>query len=160
MTDTPKAKRKNAKGAGRKVQEAITEQEKVFAESYAACGNATEAARQAGYKTANATGHQLLTRPRIQEYLAPLMVRAAEKREAERAERIATAAERQAWWTRVMMGLEGGADFKDRLKASELLGKCQGDFVERREITGKDGAPLQVDITHAPADAYLKMIGK
>ena len=26
-------------------------------------------------------------------------------------------------------------EMKDRLKASELLGKCQGDFIDRQEIT-------------------------
>jgi hypothetical protein len=35
------------------------------------------------------------------------------------------------------------AEMKDRLKASELLGKSEGDFLERTEITGKDGSPLQ-----------------
>ena len=29
-----------------------------------------------------------------------------------------------------------------RLKAAELLGKSEADFVERQEITGRDGPPL------------------
>ena len=30
----------------------------------------------------------------------------------------------------------------DRLKASELLAKSEGDFLERRELTGPNGSPL------------------
>ncbi|WP_304458996.1 terminase small subunit [Alicyclobacillus sendaiensis] len=33
----------------------------------------------------------------------------------------------------------------DKLKALELLGKHLGMFVERREVTGKDGGPIQLE---------------
>ena len=36
---------------------------------------------------------------------------------------------------------------KERLKASELLGKSEGDFLDRHEYAGKDGGPLVVNIT-------------
>jgi phage terminase small subunit len=151
--------------------EGLTPKQKAFAEHYAACGNVAEAARLAGYSQC---GH-LIDNPKIKRYITDLMqpgftaepisgsgrsyripadpvIRQMREAEAEeRKARIATAQERQEWWTRVMLGLED-ADMKDRLRASELLGKSQSDFVERREITGKDGAPLQVftEITYTP----------
>jgi hypothetical protein len=51
------------------------------------------------------------------------------------ADRDGVVAERQQFWTAVLRG-EESAEMKDRLKASELLGKCQGDFIERVESSG------------------------
>lgn len=48
--------------------------------------------------------------------------------------RIATAEERQAFWTAAMRGEIPGYEPKDQLKASELLGKAQGDFIIRHEV--------------------------
>ena len=39
--------------------------------------------------------------------------------------------------------------FADRLKASELLGKAQADFVERHELTGQGGGPIQQETAHS-----------
>lgn len=91
-------------------------------------GNATEAARAAGYRgndsTLSVTGARLLRHPEVR---AALDARTARSLAGE----IATREERQALWTRVMRDVE--ADMKDRLRASELLGKSQADFVERVE---------------------------
>lgn len=54
---------------------------------------------------------------------------------------IADALERRRFWTSMMRDPE--YEPKDRLKASELLAKAGGDFVERREISGPDGGPMQ-----------------
>jgi phage terminase small subunit len=123
----------------------LTPQQRAFCEYYAANGNATEAARQAGYNSPVRQAGNLMNDTRIALYIAELATKESKVR-------IATAQERHEWWTRVMLGLEGDADMKDRLKASELLGKSQGDFIERKEISGKDGAPLQVftEITYTP----------
>ena len=58
---------------------------------------------------------------------------------------IADREERQAWWTAVMRGEPDGTapTLSERLRASELLGRAQGDFVERREVTGRDGGPIE-----------------
>lgn len=70
---------------------------------------------------------------------------------------IADAKERRRFWTSVMR--DSNADMKDRLKASELSGKADGDFIERREITGKDGGPIKQDvIVTDPNEAYQNMI--
>ncbi len=98
-------------------------------------GNATAAALEAGYSPANADkiGAQLLKNPRI--------IEAIRAREAERnADAIATREERQKFFTKIMRDEEQPT--RDRIRATELLGKSEGDFVDRQEITGKDGRPL------------------
>ncbi len=87
-------------------------------------GNAAEAARAAGYsaKTAKAIGSELLTKPDIKE--------AIQERERERTDSmIATREERQRFWTTILRDPE--TDLRDRLRASELLGKSEGDFLEK-----------------------------
>lgn len=105
---------------------ALNQRQRAFAEIYD--GNATEAARQAGYKgtrhSLEVTGSQLLRKPEVQ---AAIRSRTAGVSIA----RIATREERQAFWTRTL--LDSSARMPDRLKASELLGRSQADFVDRLE---------------------------
>jgi len=49
---------------------------------------------------------------------------------------------------------DGSLDMKARLRASELLGKSEGDFIDRKEITGKDGGPLSVRSILAELERY------
>ena len=102
-----------------------------FVDYYAACGNATESARKAGYsdKNAGVNADKLLKNPKIQHALA-------ERNKEVSQSRIATIKERQEFWTSVLRGEFDDAEMKDRLKASELLGKCQGDFIDRVESIG------------------------
>ena len=109
-------------------ERALSPKQQKFVEIYAACGNATEAARQAGYRKPHPQGAENLQKPTIQLAIATLTKQTADAR-------IATVAERQQFWTAVLRG-EESAEMKDRLKASELLGKCQGDFIERVESSG------------------------
>lgn len=39
----------------------------------------------------------------------------------------------QAWWSKMVMGKEHFSDMKERLKASELLGKSEAWFTEKHE---------------------------
>jgi phage terminase small subunit len=114
----------------------LNPRQRAFAEHYAASGNATEAARLAGYAEPNKQGPRLLVNVGVTEYVKSLTVSSQKKR-------IATAEERQEWWTKVMLGEEVEADFKDRLKASELLGRSHADFVDRQEVSGKNGGPVK-----------------
>jgi phage terminase small subunit len=86
--------------------------------------------------------------------------------------RIATREERQEFWTKVYKGEEsqpivtghredGTAivedipqPMRDRLKASELLGKSEADFIERKRIEDADGKPLKwkIEIVQAKDD--------
>lgn len=112
--------------ARRSLSVALNARRQAFVIAYAETGNASEAARRAGYseKTAYSTGEQLLRNPEIQQAVKEL---AGTKMSAG----IATAEERQLFWSKVMQDNE--QDMKDRLRASELLGKRQGDFIERSE---------------------------
>ena len=111
----------------------LTTRQRRFVEAYD--GNATQAAIAAGYseKTAEVIGHENLRKPKIlAEIKAREVVRSTPL--------IASRAERQQFWSSVMRDKE--QMMRDRLKAAELLGKSEADFVERQEITGRDGAPL------------------
>ena len=57
---------------------------------------------------------------------------------------IATRQQRQKFWSDVMNG--DGHSMKDRLKASELLGKSEMDFPNKTEISGVGGEPIPVAI--------------
>lgn len=77
----------------------LTKKQIDFCEYYIELGNATEAARQAGYskKTAYSVGSENLKKPEVSEYI--------EKRLAEqRAKRIASADEVMQFFTAVMRG--------------------------------------------------------
>lgn len=77
----------------------LTEKQIAFCEYYIECGNATEAAKKAGYskETARSIGAENLTKPYISEYI--------ENRLAEqRAKRIASADEVMEFFSAVMRG--------------------------------------------------------
>ena len=104
----------------------FTPKQQSFINSYN--GNGTEAARLAGYKGSETalgvTAYELLRNPKI--------VDAIDKRNAKPITRhIATREERQAFWTEVMLDQE--QRMSDRLKAAELLGRSNADFIERIE---------------------------
>lgn len=122
----------------------LTEKQRRFVEAYMgeAAGNATEAARLAGYRGNDATlaavGAENLKKPLIRE--------AIDSRVAS-SPLVATREERQQFYTRVMLGEEQDVrvtatgeeirtypSLKERMKAAELLGKTQGDFLTRVEV--------------------------
>jgi phage terminase small subunit len=125
-------------------QMTLTARKRRFVELYLVGGNATRAAQTAGYsaRTAKQQGSRLLQEPAI---AAAVAAGQAEQKKAAVADRDA----RQAFWTQVMLakGRFKKAAMKDRLKASELLGKSQGDFIERHEHAGKDGLPIGLKVT-------------
>lgn len=106
----------------------LTERERRFVEQFMASGNATKAAEKAGYskKTSSQIGYRLLRKVQIQRAIA-------ERTEKDPA--VWTREQRQQFWTAVARGTAAyeGATLRDRLKASELLGRSQADFIERRE---------------------------
>ena len=122
----------------------LTAKQRRFIEAYD--GTGTQAAIAAGYspKTARAIAKENLTKPHIlAEIKARETVRCTPL--------IASRAERQQFWSSVMR--DKGQMMRDRLKAAELLGKSEADFVERQEITGRDGAPLVDAVTVKFVDA-------
>lgn len=111
----------------------LTVKQQRFVEAYD--GNAHKAAIAAGYspKTAAAIGRENMQKPTIlAELKAREVVRCTPL--------IASRAERQQFWSSVMR--DADQQMRDRLKAAELLGKSEADFVERQEVSGPGGAPL------------------
>jgi phage terminase small subunit len=106
---------------------ALTPKQKAFCEYYAANGgNGTQAAIDAGYSENSATveGSRLLTNANVLEYIEELANPIENKR-------IADANEIKEFWSSVMR--EDAEKMNDRLKASELLAKSGGMFIERVE---------------------------
>ena len=93
-----------------------------FIEHYT--GNATEAALAAGYskKTAYSQGQRLLKNVEITKLIQ-------QRENTYIADVVADREERQSFWTCLMRNPEQRTS--DRLKASELLAKSEGDFLER-----------------------------
>lgn len=105
----------------------LTGKQRKFVEAYS--GNATAAAIAAGYsaKTAHSIGNENLRKPDI--------VAAIRKRENKAIKHdVASRLERQKFWTSTMRDVEN--DMKDRLKASELLGRSEGDFLDNVNHSG------------------------
>ncbi len=93
---------------------ALSDKQRAFCEHYAACLNATEAARRAGYsaKTARSIGAENLTKPDIQKYIAELT-------KPKRERRIATIDEALQYLSDTMRNAEELT--RERTKAAQLL---------------------------------------
>ena len=123
----------------------ISERERRFVEAYmgAAGGNATKAARIAGY--AKSTAEKQASR-----LLGKVGIRAAIDARVSKDPAVWTREQRQQFWTAVASGAAGyeDASLRDRLKASELLGKSHADFVDRHAFEGLDAlaAALREDL--------------
>lgn len=113
----------------------MTPKQKAFADYYLESGNATDAARKAGYseKTAYAMGAENLTKPVISAYIRERMAQ-------QDAARVASADEVLRFYTSVMrgevsdqFGLE--AALAERLKAADALMKRHAAGDERNRST-------------------------
>lgn len=118
----------------------LTEKQRRFVEAYMgqACGNATEAARLAGYKGSENTlaqaGNGNLRKAQI--------VAAIQERQ-ENDPLVLSRVQLQELWSRVADGVakegEPRLSWKDRLRAAELLAKSRGEFLIRKETTMRGG---------------------
>lgn len=113
----------------------MTPKQKAFADYYLASGNASDAARKAGYskKTAGSIGEENLKKPEISAYIRERMAQ-------QDAARVASADEVLRFYTSVMrgevsdqFGLE--AALAERLKAADALMKRHAAGDERNRST-------------------------
>lgn len=108
---------------------ALTPRQRKFATVYA--GNGAAACRAAGYKGSvqalSTQAKRLLNNPEVARAIA-----AREQREERKA--ILTRQQRQELWSTIASDKK--ASIFARLKASELLGRSEADFVERHEHSG------------------------
>jgi hypothetical protein len=129
----------------------LSEKQRRFVDLYMgeAAGNATEAARLAGYKGSDGT-----LRVVAAENLSKPNIQAAIRERVSKRPEVASRDERQEFYSAIMRGVDPyGMDeicapipIKDRLKACETLGKMQGDFLERHEVklTGETTTTLRM----------------
>lgn len=113
----------------------LNDRQKAFADYFLECGNATEAAKRAGYseKTARQMGAENLSKPSISAYI--------KQRTAEQdAARVASADEVLRFYTSVMrgevkdaFGLDAG--LAERLKAADSLYKRHAAAGEKQKST-------------------------
>lgn len=110
----------------------LTAKQRKFIEAYA--GNATEAARIAGYKgnavTLASVAAENLRKPQISAAIK-------EREEKQIKSLIATRVDRQQFWTETMKDAQ--VDVRWQLKASELLGRSEADFTEKVEHSFAEG---------------------
>lgn len=113
----------------------LTPKQIKFAEEYIKCGNATEAAKRAGYKpeTAYHTGYENLRKPQISSYIAQRMA-------GQNNQLVAEADEVLRFYTSVMRGEikdQFGLDpsLSDRLKAGDSLMKRYAAAAEKNKST-------------------------
>lgn len=108
----------------------LNEKQKKFVDYYCETGNAEQSAIRAGYSKNTARGHS-------HKMLHNVAIKSAiEKRNKElEDERIADVTEIKQFWT--SMFRDPLTDPKDQLKASELLAKTAGAFIEKVEHSGE-----------------------
>ena len=119
------------------MRDELTPKQKAFADYYIECGNATEAAKRAGYseKTAYRTGADNLKNPQISAYIAERVKPTEDKR-------IATGDEVMEFLTAVMRG-----EIKDAFDLPPSLAD--------RKDAAKELAKRTVDIEARKADADI-----
>jgi phage terminase small subunit len=132
----------------------LTPRQMAFVAAYARHGVAERAAVAAGYsrKTARSQAARLLANVGIRAELAALA-------KATRSDDIADVAELRRAWTGAMRSRE--LPWRDRLRASELLGKSLGAFVEKVEHSGEvRTSPPVVNLTFTTKEkAYPELYG-
>lgn len=130
----------------------LTVKQKAFADYYIELGNATEAAKKAGYskKTCYSIGNENLKKPEIKAYVDERLKQIED-------DRIADASEVLKYLTSVLRGeseaeivvvesegdgfssarrIKKAPDERERLKAAELLGKRYSIFTDKLNVEG------------------------
>lgn len=117
----------------------LTPKQKAFADYYVECGNATEAAKRAGYSESSAKeiGCENLTKPNISAYIAERTAPTEQKR-------IATGDEVMEFFTAVMRGeIKDAFDLPpslaDRKDAAKELAKRTVDINKKNDEYEDDG---------------------
>ena len=121
----------------------MTQRQQKFAEYYAACGNVTQAALQAGYseKYAKSDACKILENPSVASYLQALGIAAQNSR-------ILTARRRQELLSEIAE--DPGETSRDRICAIDTLNKMTGEYVVN----------VDASVAHSPKlDAVMAQLG-
>lgn len=121
------------------VKQCLTVLQKRFAEEYVADFNATAACIRAGYKPDNADkiGHQVLKHDGVAYYIDHLT--------RNKAESLISISPEYVIQQVTSIVMKEGAKDGDKLRGLELLARHLGMFIERTEITGKDGGAIEMN---------------
>ena len=111
----------------------LTPKQQAFADYYIQSGNATESYKKAyesckKEETARANASRMLTNANVVAYIE-------EKQKEIDSTRTADMKEVKEFWSRTMRDV--GNTMKDRLKASELIARTSGAFLEKVEVKGE-----------------------
>ncbi|SFB90489.1 phage terminase small subunit [Alkalibacterium subtropicum] len=135
----------------------LTVKQQRFADEYIISGNATEAAKKAGYskKTARFIGNENLTKPNIKTYIDDRLKELEDKQIAKQDEimKYLTSIMRGEQQEQVLRGMGEGfqeiddmdVSAKDRIKAAELLGKRYALWTDKTELSGAVGMVQIID---------------
>jgi phage terminase small subunit len=167
---------------------ALTGKQAAFITEYLSCWNAAEAARRAGYSevTARAIGHENLTKPDIQEEIKrrvselamggdEVLIRLADMARGNMDDFVsfrpgvklplldfekAHEAGKFGLIKKLKYTADGAIEFElyDSQAALALLAKANRLLVDRNEITGKDGQPIEVTQVPKLTDEELERI--
>ena len=129
--------------------EKLTPKQEKFIDYYIQTGNATEAAKLAGYsaKTAYSIGNENLNKPEIKQAIEEKLKQLESERIAEATEIMEslTAVIRGKTEEEILMQVKGNVQrfmkrtsVRDRLRAIELLAKMKGWFIDKKEINFQD----------------------
>ena len=126
----------------------MNDRQRAFCQYYAADPDGTAAAIKAGYskRTAAAIASENLRKPELLDFIKELQA------EAEAA-RVADLVEVKRFWTETMRDEEQRVEF--RLKASELLAKSSGEFVQRVDLTAQVAAEVEDVVFYIPDNGRL-----
>ena len=146
----------------------LTPKQQRFVDEYMVDLNASAAARRAGYsaRTADRLGSRLLGKVEVQQAVASATIVKAEQTGRTVAAVMADIGRVRDDAMQQVFDPETGAtsmlSHKEALKALELEGKHLGAFVDRLELTGKQGGPIEArirDMTDAELAAELARYG-
>lgn len=131
---------------------ALTPRQRRFAEEYIVDFNATAAAIRAGYATtyADRQGHLLTKHEGIAAYIDMLTASTAAKAVAIDPDYVLQEVTK-------IITKEGTRD-GDKLRALELIARHLGMFVDRTEITGKDGGAIQTEEIRQESEDFKRQI--
>lgn len=145
----------------------LTDKQRMFVEEYLKCFNATQAAIRAGYSGASAyaIGWENLRKPEIASAVAQrlseaamtadeVLMRLAEQARGVPAKYISTRGtvkiaqlvkDGKSHLIKKIKDTANGREYEfyDAQSALQLLGRHHALFVERQELTGKDGGPVE-----------------
>lgn len=148
---------------------ALSNKQQLFIESYLQCFNATKAALDAGYSenTASEIGYENLRKPQIEEAISKrlresamsadeVLMRLAEQARGDHSRYISQQGsvdiaslvnDKKAHLIKKIKETKDGTEYEfyDAQSALNTLAKHHGLLIDRREISGKEGAPLQIE---------------